>query len=483
MVPVKRKWWIWLLYGFAVLAVLITVAVAVLFGWNRFALSLTLVGEGEVTLDYGEPFVDSGVRAVFRGTHFLKEGIPVEAVLTRDGMVDTATTGTYTISYCGDFLWYHTRTERVIRIVDRISPVLSLEGDDEVYMLPNRAYQEQGYSAWDAYDGDLTDSVQTREEDGVITYWVEDQAGNRTEKTRVIHYEDPIPPEITLLGESNMEIHTATPFQEPGFTAWDNCDGDLTEQVAVEGTVDPYCSGEYTLTYTVTDAFGNTTQIQRKVTVVPRAQPEQVTPEGKVIYLTFDDGPGPYTRQLLEVLEKYNAKATFFVVSNKYSDLIGEIAAGGHAVGIHSATHDYATIYAGEEAYFRDLNQVQALILEETGKETTLLRFPGGSSNTVSRFNEGIMTRLTRTVADAGYQYFDWNVDSNDAGGAKSADEVFENVVKGVGTKRIAIVLQHDVKPFSVEAVEQILIWGLENGYTFLPLEPSSPGCHHRVNN
>ena len=101
----------------------------------------------------------------------------------------------------------------------------------------------------------------------------------------------------------------------------------------------------------------------------------------------------------------------------------------------------------------------------------------------VSRFNEGIMTSLTGAVTDAGFQYYDWNVDSNDAGGATTAEEVLNNVIAGVEGKHYAIVLQHDIKPYSVEAVEQIILWGLENGYTFRRLEPNSPNCHHNLNN
>ena len=117
------------------------------------------------------------------------------------------------------------------------------------------------------------------------------------------------------------------------------------------------------------------------------------------------------------------------------------------------------------------------------GKKTTLVRFPGGSSNTVSSFNPGIMTRLAQALTDMGYQYFDWNVSSGDAGETTSTDQVFENVVSGIRNRDVSIVLQHDIKGYSVAAVERIIVWGLANGYTFLPLEPTSPTAHHRINN
>ena len=93
------------------------------------------------------------------------------------------------------------------------------------------------------------------------------------------------------------------------------------------------------------------------------------------------------------------------------------------------------------------------------------------------------MSKLVEAVTDQGFQYFDWNVDSNDAGGAKTADEVFQNVVNRIGNRNQAVVLQHDIQKFSVEAVEKILIWGIQNGYSFQALTPNSPICHHDVNN
>ena len=115
---------------------------------------------------------------------------------------------------------------------------------------------------------------------------------------------------------------------------------------------------------------------------------------------------------------------------------------------------------------------------------TDLLRFPGGTSNTVSRkYNRGIMSKLSNSVIDKGYQYFDWNVDSDDAGRARDSETVFENVKNGVDGNKISIVLQHDTKEFSIDAVEQIIIWGKENGYVFLPLNKYSFTAQHKALN
>ena len=122
------------------------------------------------------------------------------------------------------------------------------------------------------------------------------------------------------------------------------------------------------------------------------------------------------------------------------------------------------------------------MIYRQTGTYTRLCRFPGGSSNTVSRFNPGVMSRLAETMTDMGYYYFDWNVSSGDAGGTTDTDQVYWNVRDGC-VYNVNVVLQHDIKDFSVAAVERIIVWGLNNGYQFLPLDESSYGAHHGVNN
>ena len=204
----------------------------------------------------------------------------------------------------------------------------------------------------------------------------------------------------------------------------------------------------------------------------------------KVIYLTFDDGPGKHTERLLDILDKYGVKATFFVVGTGKTSMYSEIVERGHAIGIHCNSHEWSKVYASDEAYLNDLETMRQLILDKTGVDTRLIRFPGGSSNTASRkYCKGIMTRMTKKVEEMGYRYFDWNVDSNDAGSAKTASKVFQNVVNGCSKRNVSIVLQHDTKGYSVDAVEQIILWGLANGYTFLPMDPSSPTMHHGINN
>ena len=196
---------------------------------------------------------------------------------------------------------------------------------------------------------------------------------------------DETAPELTLLGDEVMKVVARNAFVDPGFTATDDRDGDLTASVQVSGEVDVNWCDTYTLTYTVSDAAGNVAMAERVVEV---AQPETIVPEGKVIYLTFDDGPGDNTRELLKILDKYQVKVTFFVCANGVEYLYPEIKAGGHTLGAHCGTHNYDVVYASDEAYFKDLETIMNAIYEKTGEYTTLLRFPGGSSNTIIQFDK-----------------------------------------------------------------------------------------------
>ncbi len=218
---------------------------------------------------------------------------------------------------------------------------------------------------------------------------------------------------------------------------------------------------------------------------------DETTDKAHIIYLTFDDGPSKNTRTLLDVLKKYpQVKVSFFVVNQatNYVPLIAEEFQDGHTVAVHSYTHDYKKIYKSTDAYWSDFNKMNDIVEKYTGQRSILFRFPGGSSNTVSRsYSKGIMTTLTKQSKDKGLVYFDWNVSSGDAGETTSTDKVYSNVISGIksNTKngRASVVLQHDSKSYSVKAVERIIQWGLQNGYRFLPLSKNSPTAHHHINN
>ena len=207
-----------------------------------------------------------------------------------------------------------------------------------------------------------------------------------------------------------------------------------------------------------------------------------------VIYLTFDDGPSlSITPKILDILKKKNVKATFFILNydGKKEEIVKREVNEGHTVAIHGYSHDYKEIYQSEEIYMQNIKKLQDKIKASTGYNATITRFPGGSSNTVSRYNPGIMTRLTKKVVDSGYKYFDWNVTSGDAGEARNSTDVYNNVVKNLSKSKSNVVLMHDFNgnTKTLNALESIIDYGIQNGYTFSKITESTKMVTHSVNN
>ncbi|MBQ3433310.1 polysaccharide deacetylase family protein [Candidatus Saccharibacteria bacterium] len=285
---------------------------------------------------------------------------------------------------------------------------------------------------------------------------------------------DNTPPVIELKGGDSLKIAVGDPLEEPGISVYDESS---IPRVEIDSNVDIAKEGTYRIKYTATDEAGNEANQEREVTVI--------RPTGR-IYLTFDDGPSEYTATLLDVLNKYGVKATFFVTGYGDDDLIRREYSEGHTVGLHTMSHNYGLIYSSLDSYFADLDAVAERVRNITGQRSHIMRFPGGSSNLVSRLYDGgqrIMSTLVNEVSRRGYVYFDWNVDSDDAGRATTADEVFNNATRTLSAGGEYVILQHDVKPYSVEAVERIVKYGLENGFVFSRLRENSFTAHHGINN
>lgn len=479
----KRRIWRPLIVFFLA-AVAVAAAWVVAFRINHFTLTVIPSGSSEMKLEFGQPYTDPGAKALLRGSLFWKNGIDPGIQVKVESNLDDGKLGKHTVTYSAQLRSLHASASRTVRVVDTQCPVITLAPDDPEDLLPGKIYVEAGFTATDNYDGDITDRVIREETEGLVTYSVLDSSGNPACVEREIPIVDRTPPVITLQGGTDFSFPLGTCFEDPGYSADDNIDGDLTSAVQTSGEVDWLTPGIYPVTYSVQDAMGNTTAVTRNFTVRGGSQQETVTPGGKVVYLTFDDGPGPYTHDLLRVLKKYDVKATFFVVGDENPELLRQIVKDGHSIGIHTVCHNYEKIYSDPQVYFRDLYAMQEIIQRETGVQTFLMRFPGGSSNTVSRrFSKGIMSTLTRAVENAGFRYFDWNVDSDDAGSAHTAKKVRENVIAGLQNHRISVVLQHDIHDYSVDAVEDIILWARDQGYQFLPLGDDSPTVHHGVNN
>jgi len=206
-----------------------------------------------------------------------------------------------------------------------------------------------------------------------------------------------------------------------------------------------------------------------------------------ICYLTFDDGPSDNTLKILDILDSYGIKATFFVVGTAKTEYMPQIVTRGHAIGLHSTTHNYSTIYADVNSYLADIQQISDIVYNTTGVRSNIIRFPGGSSNMVSaQYCKGIMSDLTVRMPQLGYSYYDWNVSSGDASAARvPAATIVNNVLKGAKGKNSICVLMHDTgaKTTTVEALPAI-IEGLDAmGFRFAPLTAEVYGYHQAVNN
>ena len=440
----------------------------VLLAVNKNYIEFSVADKSTVSIEYGSGEEVPPVTAVYRGTIFNQKGTKVEVSV--EGQVEYDKLGEYELTYFAKHDGVTGTANVTVKVQDTLAPVLTLVSNPEHYTSPVGTYQEEGFSAIDNYDGDITANVVSEEREGKVYYTVKDSSGNEATAERTIIYKDVIAPVITLNGGQNVTVYIGGVYSEAGFSAVDECDGDLTASVTVEGSVNPEQAGLYPITYTVTDSSGNVGQIVRSVRVKSRV----VVSGDKTIYLTFDDGPCAYTQQLLDVLDKYNVKATFFVTGAypNYYNMIGEAYRRGHTIAIHTYRHVYKEMYASVDAYFEDFNKIRDIIVQQTGVEPWLVRFPGGTDNAVSKVG---MRVLVQEILARGYDYCDWNVSSGDAGSATTEQGVFNNVINGCSRRNHSIVLQHDIKKFSVNAVDNIIEWGLANGYTFKAIDRDTP--------
>ena len=380
----------------------------------------------------------------------------------------------------------------LIFILSRFQVKITLTGGEEATAAYGHEYVDPGATAvfegrdLHGLDGEVKVKVDDSDVDtGTMgTYTVKYKASrlfwSDTAK-RTVTVVDDQPPFITL-GEVDEYIDKGEVWAD-SYRAMDDRDGDITANVVITGEVDQTRVGTYNLTYSVTDSVGNTATAERTVRVVGTNEPISGS---KIVFLTFDDGPWDSTDELLDILAKHDVKVTFFVTAGhpENIDCIGREFREGHTVAVHSYTHDFDEIYASQDAYWADFDRMNDLIAEQTGGyRANIFRFPGGASNTISRFNSGVMTRLTQEAEEKGYDYFDWNVDCGDGGGLNDTSQLYQNIISGIQANDISVVLCHDTHSATVAAIDDVLTWGEENGYTFLPLGRGVYTCHHAVAN
>lgn len=440
---------------------ILLISLIILF-YISFVPHIVLNGPGTLRIESNTKYKELGIK-----TYSIKKY--KEKII---GKVDTSKIGTYLIEYkIGPYI----KTRKVI-VEDKTKPEIKLNGTENTNVCSYDSYQDEGVVVNDNYDGNITNKVKaTRKKDKII-YSVTDSNGNKSKKTRKLILKDDQAPTIRLNGNNHVYVQLGDSYNDEGAVAVDNCDENVV--INIINNVDTNVLGEYKVIYEAIDSSNNKTILERVVKVVPE--------EEKIVYLTFDDGPSySITPQLLDILKEQNVKATFFVInhSDDLNYLIKREYDEGHVVALHSYTHNYGEIYSSVDAYFNDLNLISNKVKNIIGYEPKIIRFPGGSSNTISSFNPGIMTTLTNEVVNRGYYYFDWNVSSGDAGEVFTADAVYNMVIDNI--KNSSVILFHDFEGNykTLNSIRNIIIKLKELGYEFKTIDENSPGTRHSVNN
>lgn len=390
--------------------------------------------------------------------------------------------GTYKIIYKLRYKNKQKNVSQTIKIVDKTKPIIEI-ADTPLIACPNGTPLNVVVKAHDNYDGDLTENIKIKINQNKITFTVEDTSKNKATITKFATIKDTEKPHITLNGKKIVKLKLGNNYTEQGATATDICDGDLTDKIKITNNINTNKKGNYYVNYEVKDKAQNKEVITRKVKITDYKK--VIKQNGKTVYLTFDDGPGPDTKKLLDILDKYGIKATFFVTNkvSEYPEALKRAYQEGHTIGLHTWSHNYA-IYRSKKSYFKDLSKIENKVYQLTGHKASIIRFPGGSSNTISMdYQNGIMSTLTKEVEKRGYTYFDWNVTSGDAGETTNTKTIYKNVIRGLKNNKTSIVLQHDIHTYSINAVENIIKYGLSHGYKFKKIDESTPVIHHRVNN
>lgn len=439
---------------------------------------IKVVGGTTMNVAYNSKYSEKGYKATFLGKD-------ISSDVKVSGSVDTTKLGEYKVTYTINKYLIPIKKTRKVIVKDLTAPVITLTGDKKKAVCPNKEYEEEGFTAVDDYDKDLTKKVKVTKGKDKITYTVSDKSGNESHVTRKLIYEDKEAPVITLKGTNVLYIRNGENYIEQGYTAIDNCEGDISNKVEAVGNVNTTVNGNYTVTYKVKDSSDNEATATRSVTVQSSIDPNSGTLVKGGIYLTFDDGPQDGTTNIiLDILKEEGVKATFFVTNKGPDELIKREFDEGHVVALHTASHDYSIVYASDVSYFQDLAIVHDRVQRITGHDSRIIRFPGGSSNTVSRrYSSGIMSRLTQEVLNRGYKYFDWNVSSGDAGSTTDPNQIYANVVNSLSKNRGNVVLMHDIKTYTRDALRSIIRYGKDNGYTFEVITMDTLMVRQRVNN
>lgn len=200
---------------------------------------------------------------------------------------------------------------------------------------------------------------------------------------------------------------------------------------------------------------------------------KQVTQQ-KICYLTFDDGPSNNSEEILDILKKYDTKATFFLIGSEIHEdnraIIERIEEEGHAIGLHSNIHNFGKLYVGVDVCVQDFSEQYNLLKEEYGIDTKIFRFPGGSA---CSYMNGQRHAYIDAMREKGFVGFDWHVSGEDSYGNPTVWSIQKNIFDNLEDYENPIILLHDINvaDATVDALPGILEQIIAAGYSFETLD------------
>lgn len=433
---------------------------------------MVLNGDKNINVEIFSSYDDKGIKVVRKG----KVIDPKKYEFSVVGKVDSNELGKYTLIYKVKYKYKKMTLKREVNVIDTTKPTLTLSSDSiDVEYCSKKYKKDITYTAFDNYDGDITNQVIKEDYEDKIVYTIYDSSGNKDVKEVLINYDKKPSTKFTLNGSNPTYVYVGNEYYEKGASYVDGCGKKLDGDIKITGEVNTNIEGEYNITYTLNDSLVLTRNV-----IVKKYEP-------KVIYLTFDDGPGVNTKSVLNTLDKYNVKATFFVTNQfpSYQYLIGEEYSSGHKVAVHTYSHNYGNIYTSVEDYINDYDKMNEIIKNYTGSYSNMFRFPGGSGNTVSRkYKTGVVTEIADEMTSRGILYFDWNLSSGDAEGGASTNKIINRVIGNVEKcNHHCVILFHDYKKITADALDPILAELTNRGYTFKTLSEQTPTVHAKILN
>lgn len=405
------------------------------------------------------------------------DGGQIDDVKIDSSLVDVGKIGTY------DVVYKYKKEEKVykVKVVDTTPPNFDVVSHDVAL---NQTIDPQSLVT------NIKDASQTKvyfdknyqfEKLGEQTLQVivEDEYHNKSQKSVEVNVvEDKEAPTIVA---SNISVLVDSKIDFMDYlTVKDDIDDNPTVDIQ-DDQVDLHQLGSYQLKILAKDHSDNQSEKTITVQVIDKTGESE-----KVVYLTFDDGPSRHTPEVLDILDKYHCKATFFItgMNPKYRSHIKEAHDKGHTIGLHTYSHSYSKVYSSVEAYFDDLQKVGELAKEYIGYVPKYIRFPGGSSNLVSKkYTVGIMSELTKMVEDKGYIYYDWNAENGDGRSHVSQSQMIQYATSSNANK--IMILMHDAngKENTVKTLPKVIEYYQKKGYTFKAIDDSSFVPHQKVNN